>query len=357
MVTANKGEWAELYAFFKVIADRNIPLADENLSPLPGSFITFLNLHRALPSGKIAVFHLGEDNVVVRSDEFADIVVPTAQISSKTAGIFDQVLAGTGSFNVPEAEALMQVLHLHSVKAPSHQKADLVATILDRSTNTSDLTGFSTKSFLGASATLLNASGATNFRYRIKGLTGAQIGQINHIEGRSKLRDRLAKVADLGGQIEFSGMASPILSANLRKIDTMLPEFIAHMLLAYYQGHGPSCASLVQHLASHNADVHRFALTGDDLVFKIKQLLVNIALGLVPNSPWDGMQRAHGGYLIVKRSGDVLCYHAIHRDKFLAYLFAATKFDTPSTSKHHFGDLCAAGDETFVDLNLQIRFK
>lgn len=299
MVTANKGEWAELYAFLKVISQRDIPIADETLGAIGGSFITFLNVHRALPSGKIAVFHLDENSVKVTSGEFAEVFVPVATRSSKTASIFAKIAAGTGAFELPEAEELMQLLHLHSVKAPSAQKADLIATILDRSTKTSDLTGFSTKSLLGASATLLNASGATNFRYRITGLTGAQVAAINAADGRSKLRDRFALIAAAGAKIEFSSVASPTFSANLRKIDTMLPEFIAHMLLAYYQGNGNSCVDLVAHLAAHNPDVARFALTAEDLAFKIKQLLVNIALGLVPNSPWDGMQKAHGGYLIV----------------------------------------------------------
>jgi hypothetical protein len=357
MVTANKGEWAELYAFLKVISERDIPLADENLGAIGGSFITFLNVHRALPSGKVAIFHLAEDSVTVKSDEFDDIVVPVATLTSKTPSIFAKVAAGTGAFALPEAQEMMAALQLHSVKAPSAQKADLVATILDRSTKTSDLTGFSTKSFLGASATLLNASGATNFRYRVTGLAGAQVAAINAVEGRSKLRDRFALMAAGGAKIEFSSIASATFSANLRKIDTMLPEFIAHMLLAYYQGKGNSCVDLVAHLAAHNPDVARFALSAEDLAFKIKQLLVNIALGLVPNSPWDGMQKAHGGYLIVKRAGDVVCYHAIHRDKFLQYLYIATKFDTPSTSKHHFGDLFEAGGEVFINLNLQIRFK
>ena len=121
MVTANKGEWAELYAFLKVISQRDIPLADETLGAVGGSFITFLNVHRALPSGKVAVFHLDEGSVKVTSDEFADIIVPAATISSKTASIFAKIAAGTGAFDLPEAKELMQILHLHSVKARRRQ--------------------------------------------------------------------------------------------------------------------------------------------------------------------------------------------------------------------------------------------
>jgi hypothetical protein len=358
MITANKGEWAELYAFFKVISQRNIPLADENLSAIDGSFITFLNVHRTMSSGKVAIFHLGEDSIKVTSDEFAEVIVPVAAVSSKTASIFDKILENSGAFVLPEAEELMQALHLHSVKAPSAQKADLIATILDRSTQTSDLTGFSTKSFLGASATLLNAGPvATNFRYRVCGLDPELVVKVNEIETRAKVRDRLNLIAERGGTVVFDKLLSSPFERNLRKIDTLLPEFISHMLLAYYSGRGTGCTDLVMDLANANKDVQRYNLSYDDLSFKLKQLLVNIALGLVPNTPWDGMQKAHGGYLIVKRAGDVVCYHAIHRDKFLHYLFNATKFDTPSTTRHNFGSLYVEDSDLYLNLNLQIRFK
>jgi len=340
-----------------VISEREIPLADETLAPIPGSYITFLNVHRALKSGKISVFHLSTDKIVIKADEFNDIVVPVSDITAKTANILERLINAAGAFSLPEAQELMDRLNLHSVKAPSAAKADLVATIMDRSTNTSDLTGFSTKSFLGASATLFNASGATNFRYAISGITQAQAVTINQIEGRSKMRDRLAMIAKYGGSLAFTQIASPVLSANLRKIDTMLPEFVADMLLAYYQGRGTSCADLVTLIAEHSAEVKRFRLSHEDLTFKIKQLLVNVALGMVPNTQWDGMQKAHGGYLIVKRAGELVCYHAVHRDKFLQYLFIATKFDTPSTGRHHFGSIVEENGQFFINLNLQIRFK
>jgi hypothetical protein len=296
MVTANKGDWAELYAFFKVISERNIPLADENLGPLGDSVITFQNVHRALQSGKIAVYHLSADNIVIRSDEFADIFVPVQHVASKTAGIFDRISVGEGAFELHEAHALMHILHLHTVKAPSHQKADLVATILDRNTGSSDLTGFSTKSFLGASATLLNAGPiSTNFRFRVQGIGPDQMDGINAIQSKSKVRDRLAMITDFGGDLVFDSMLSDIFEANLRKIDTLMPEFVAHMLRAYFSGRGPSCTKLVADLAQNSPDVARYRLSPDDLTFKIKELLVNIALGLVPNTPWDGMQRVHGG--------------------------------------------------------------
>ncbi|WP_274572415.1 HpaII family restriction endonuclease [Neisseria leonii] len=43
-------------------------------------------------------------------------------------------------------------------------------------------------------------------------------------------------------------------------------------------------------------------------------------------------------------------------NQFEDYLFLNTKFDTPSSSKHGFGDIYQDGGKFFLKLNLQIRF-
>lgn len=363
MVTANKGEWAELYAFLKVISEREIPIADENLAPIPYGFIRFINVHRALQSGKIAVFHLSEGEIRIESDEFAEVIIPASAVSSKTSSIFADLMNNTArTFELPEAFSLMESLKLHSIKAPSGQKADIVATVFDSRTTTNDVSGFSTKSFLGAAPTLLNPSAATLFRYRVKGIERHEIEAINEILGHRKLRDRLAKISRLGGICEFIYVHSPSFTSNLRKIDTLFPEFLAHMLLAYFQSKGPNVTTLIDDLAANSSLVEKYNLTRGDLAFKFKSLLINIALGLKPDTIWDGLERAHGGFLIVKMHGEVVCYMAVHRDRLLQYLFDNTQFDTPSTkpgknSATGYGFLFEQDDSLFLDLQLQIRFK
>lgn len=363
MVTANKGEWAELYAFFKVISEREIPIADDNLSPMPHGFIRFINVHRALQSGKIAVFHLNENEIRIESDEFAEVRVPVREISSKTSSIFAELMSNEArTFELPDAFGLMERLKIHSIKAPSSQKADLVATVFDSRTATNDVSGFSTKSFLGAAPTLLNPSAATLFRYRVEGIERHQIAAINAIMGHRKLRDRLVEISRLGGVYEFISVQSQCFTSNLRKIDTLFPEFLAHMLLAYFQSKGPNVSTLIDDLSENCELVARFNLSREDLAFKFKSLLINIALGLKPDSLWDGLEKAHGGFLIVKTHGEVVCYMAVHRDRLLKYLFDNTKFDTPSTkpgknSASGYGFLFENEGSIFLDLQLQIRFK
>lgn len=40
--------------------------------------------------------------------------------------------------------------------------------------------------------------------------------------------------------------------------------------------------------------------------YKIKQFLLAFALGMTVSSPWDGCFNANGGYIVVKKDGDVI---------------------------------------------------
>lgn len=129
------------------------------------------------------------------------------------------------------------------------------------------------------------------------------------------------------------------------------------MLIGFYGGRGSSMPVLTDVLAQHQGFSFDFGLSRSDFEFKSKQLLVSIALGMVPSRPWDGLMLAHGGYLVVKPQGELVCYHAIHRDLFLEYLFQNTKFETASTSRHDFGTLYEKDGQVLMNLDLQIRFK
>lgn len=71
---------------------------------------------------------------------------------------------------------------------------------------------------------------------------------------------------------------------------------------------------------------------------------------------WTGDYEATGGYIIVKDDGDIVCYCIYNHNAFKKYLFANTRFDTPSKSKHGFGSIYEDYDHQYLKLNVQIRF-
>ncbi|HAV6181988.1 TPA: HpaII family restriction endonuclease, partial [Acinetobacter baumannii] len=93
--------------------------------------------------------------------------------------------------------------------------------------------------------------------------------------------------------------------------------------------------------------------------FKIKKLLCETAIGMMPNTVWTGNNiDSTGGYLIIKQDGEIVCYHLYHRQEFEEYLYQNTRFETASTSRYEFGNLFKNDKgQLSIILNLQIRFK
>lgn len=89
----------------------------------------------------------------------------------------------------------------------------------------------------------------------------------------------------------------------------------------------------------------------------LKVLLLDAALGMTPAKEWTGQYDANGGYLVVKRDGDIVCYHFYNRNDVEDYLYNNTRFERASRSRYCFGSLYNEDGEVYIKLNLQIRFK
>jgi len=282
-------------------------------------------------------------------------VIDSGSISRKAEKIFEKIKSSSETtFGSSEGEEAMKELHCTQIKAASHKKADLFLKIYDRISPTTPDLGFSVKSMLGSPSTLLNASSATNFVYRIKG--NVNIKEVNSIDGTSKIRDRIEKIESSGGVIEYSHMDSEEFEKNLRMIDTMFPQMMALVVKAFYGGHGRTLDELVSYLDKEEIIQKQFRLSYNDYSYKIKHFLMSVALGMTPQGEWNGLTEAHGGYIIVREDGEVVCYHLYNRDQFQEYLFENTKLETPSSSRHGFGSVYEENGEHFIKLNLQIRF-
>lgn len=353
MLRGNKGEWSELYSFFKLLEDKQLNAADENLERLPNIFYPILSITRE-ETGSITIYEiLKNDEIrIVNPDRSEEIVVIT-DLKKSVASVLEAIK--NGDHTIPIAEGPAERLKVKKLNAGNQQKEDLLLNVHDARTGTAHSLGFSIKSFIGASPTLLNASGATNFIYKISGLDEDLIEKINAIKTKSKVRDRIAAVANAGGTLTFSGLSSPTFEKNLRRIETGLPEVVAKLLKDFYSGKGSSLRELISQLGA-NETLFGFPMEPEDFEQKIKLLLHNVALGMVPATVWNGRLRAQGGTIVVKKDGELLSYAAAHLDAFREYLFKNTHFETASTGKHKFGKIYKQDGELFIRLNLQIRF-
>ena len=355
----NKGEWSEFYAFLKILEDRKLFAADKNLEIIDGKFFVFHKIFRDEKDEPVKIYDLSKsDTQVLITDEAGRTLkeFDSSVLKEKTLKIFERIRdERSRSFTIPEACELMEELLCTKVKASNSKKADLVAIIYDRISKTAPMLGFSIKSMIGGASTLLNPGKTTNFVYEVKGFKG-NVGEINAIKTSAQIRDRVRTISEQGGSFEYVGVSNEQFGSNMKMIDTALPEFIASMLLDFFSNSRKTVADLAGALAEDEYITTKYGLSLTNYEYKIKNFLDAVALGMVPSKPWDGFAKAHGGYIVVKENGDVVCYHLYNRDEFRSYLYENTKFDAASTTRYEYGKLYEKDGKLFFNLNLQIRF-
>lgn len=356
MITGNKGEWSEFYTFIKLLVDKKIIAADEDLEKIETVFFPILKIIREETEGKSEYEFQEGEKVKILHINGETTIVGTSDLKTKVVEIFQEIKEKSQTFSVPLASELFERFGLKTLNAGNARKEDLILKVHDHTIGRNHEIGFSIKSKLGSPATLLNASGATNFTYKIIGLDNRKIKEINAIDSKAKIRDRLFAIREAGGSFAFHGIDSGIFERNLRMIDTIMPEIMSEILLAYFSDKGSTFPELLQHLQDEEIQVLNFNLSTEDFAYKIKALLNNAALGMVPASVWDGTLRAHGGVIVVREDGEIVCYHLYNAEAFRNYLFNNTRMESPSATRHGYGTIYDKNGEIFIKLNLQIRF-
>jgi len=358
-ITGNRGEWSEIYVFFKLLADGKLYAADSNLKKISDIFYPIIKILRDEIRGKWEYYR--NSKIYVINGETSETIreIPISDFKKKAKFLLKQILKSKGiTFSVPPIEQFMKSIECSTLKANPQQKRDITIVVHDPRTGFNPILGFSIKSQLGSASTLLNASRGTNFVYKLEDvhLNKKQINEINNINGRSKIKMRVRKIEQLGGRFRFSGLENEIFKLNLQLIDTILPVIISEILLDYYRGEGNSMFDLTNNVLKRNPCNYNLTESHPFYEYKIKNILTDIALGMTSTNVWNGVYDATGGIIIVRDDGEVLCYHIYNRNEFQDYLLKNTKLETPSSSRHNFGKIYIENSEYFFKLNLQIRF-
>ena len=213
---------------------------------------------------------------------------------------------------------------------------------------------------IGSSTTLLNASGATNFSYRVEGydFSDEEIEAINAIDTRTKIIDRIAAIRAKGADLVFHHVDNDIFRKNLAMLDGDLAATIAQLLVEQFN----NGARMFDELAKALAETNPLGFDKDDAesmyIYKLKHLLTSAALGMMPGKKWSGKFDANGGYLVVKKDGEILCYHFYDRNRFEDFLFKNAYLERGKTRRHGYASLYRDEDSNvYFKLNLQIRLK
>jgi HpaII restriction endonuclease. len=359
---ANKGEWSETYVLLKLLVDGILYNADKNLNKIDGDYY---------PIVKIFKREL-EDIEYITKDEIVECITREKSISiSKTVFdenakfLLDKIKKGKNSFKIPELDLFFKEIQLNP-NSKSKVKSDIVLVVYDQKTHETPTLGFSVKSYLGSEPTLLNASLKTNFVFKISKITHTDVEKIMEetIEvqktgkERRKIKDRVA-ILQQKYELLFEEIEDSVFDGNLRMIDSQFPIIMSKLVLSYYSKKGTDLKDLTDVLNEIDP-LNLQAYENPFYEHMIKKFLMDVALGMVPGTVWTGEREAAGGYIVIKKDGELISYHTYDEKDFQEYLFTQTKLETASSTegRNDFGNIYLDDDGEYkIKLNLQIRFK
>lgn len=359
MPSGNRGEWSEIYTFLKLLKDKKIYAADKNLNKISENmFFPIIKIRREEIQDEIYDYHTG-DTVKIYYNNSLIKEINSKIFKEYSEFLFNELFhlkkGNLKSEDISSFNNFLKDIFVTKIKVGSNKKADIVMEIIDIHTGYNPLIGFSIKSQIGSPATLLNASQATNFIYKITGINDNVMNEVNSINDKQdKIIKRFNKLYKFNANIIFQKMENLIFQDNLEMIDSKMPDILSHVLIYRYKNNLKNFKDIVNKLCDDNPmNYHNKNIYG----YKIKKLLCSSALGMLPATKWDGTDQANGGYIIVKNNGDILAYYIYNRNAFEDYLLNSTYLEAASTSRNNYANIYKKDEEYFINMNLQIRFK
>lgn len=344
MPKLNKGEWSEPYCLLKIITDQKLYLCNSDLT-ISGGYID-------VTGGKLS------DNVTYKiCDDVIEFYIAQEQ-KDYAQSYIKKIVANALSelqkkqkrtFTIKEIENFYSNIGNPPIKSKSSSKSDCILSVFDDLTNSKEELNFTIKSFLSGSPSLINASKATNFNFKVS----CDSQDYKNLKSKSLVR----LLQKNNHAIEFDCMDNNTYEKNLMLVDTQMPLIISELLKIYY-GSKTKLVSDIADLIKKNNPLK----IQDVSIYenKLKDFLFYSSTGMVPNKEWEGVQDIDGGCLIVRNDGEVVTFY-IFRKSFLIYfrnyLYNNCFLDTASTSRHDFGRLYQENNVSYLKLNLLVRIR
>ncbi|OYZ51448.1 MAG: hypothetical protein B7Y11_13645 [Sphingobacteriia bacterium 24-36-13] len=383
MLTGNKGDWSELYVLVKLLSDGVLYQSDYHLNRDEKIYYEVVKAYRE--EGLLSLVYERNENVnlysITKNEKTLIKEFPIVYLKGIAENIYKGIIDGSGkSFELPTIKDFIVNSKIKKLTADINSKSDIRLCIYDhRLAKEADL-GFSIKSFLGEDSTLFNTGVGNNFIYTINQNKKIQVSDFNRLtykpKGKiSKLTFRLQTlIHEYSAEIKFKGIQSSKLWRNLKMVDGDLPEILAYCLLYRWIDRTSSLSELVKLLEERDPlNLYNGETSEQKLYdYKLKRFLVECAMGMTSETPWQGIYDATGGVIICKNDGDIVCFHVYDFNLFREYLLNNTKFEQPSTGedeynpgnprttkgtkKYYYGWLYEENEEHLFKINLQVRF-
>ena len=197
-MSGNKGEWSELYAFMKLLSQGRVYAANEKVEKIDEVYYPILKIMREETKGEVVDYVIHDNQICVEIQSNKIISVDRTEMENQANKLIKEIASHSGSFELEEIAKFANGIKVTKIKAPSTDTTDISMQIEDIHTNFIRNVGFSIKSEVGNPPTLLNAGLTTNFIYKVTGITMEQAEEINAIETRTKIKDKMSKIAECG---------------------------------------------------------------------------------------------------------------------------------------------------------------
>lgn len=373
----NKGEWAESAVLFLILADGKIPVVYLSKTPNEEGVRLLVRSEASLSVADVLIERGHRIRYsLLRSEDFKPTGIrifeddePVAEFDADTvkkdaAELIKAVReacmnAAERTFEVPEAERILQKYRAGSGKTKSTLKQDAELSLYDTDRVPLPPKGFSVKSYVGGRPTLFNASAGAKFSYRIAGtksdLAEKLYKDATTPKGRSWVGDVFSAFEKAGVFTDTVKIRNPRFARNLNLLDSQMGEILGIMMRHAFASGERRFNSGLERLIE--ADPLEYG--SDARVFysyRIRHFLRSAALGFTASRPWDGSEGAEGGMIILSDKWDITCFNS-GKSEFEDFLLDSTSFDTPSTGRNELGNLYRDEDtgSLYIDMGIQVR--
>lgn len=344
----NKGEWSEVYTFLKCLSESKFLVKDSNLENILAQY-NIIEIYKKEYKGERELIFKPTEIDKDKYLEVAQKVFEEIQISENT------------TFEIPFLEEFAEQNNFSLSKGKSKVKSDLDAKIEDELKNQSKRLEYSIKSQLASPSTLLNASTHTNFLYKIENIELEDVEEINNIDTKNKLKDKIEAIYKKGYKIKGLGAESKEFKYNLNLLDGDLQEILSFILLYSYKYSIKNLNDLIKKLVEKNpldCPVNNTFFYKE----KLGRFLMEVTASMTPGTKVTSLKasdNSFGGILLVEKRGEISLLDNIHyKTELKNYLNKNLKLDSPSSTRYDMLNLKYDDNkkEAIFSLNLQIRF-
>lgn len=377
---ANRGEYAELYVLFHLLGTGKLFSADEKLNKNTDSFLEILTILREEVQKQVKTYNISTEESCVYIRDNDDKLISQISIDDfcKNAELlFQTIQEGKGkSFDLDYVtKTFMEKCSINKPKHPNITsgfvlskygvKSDIVIKIRDFSTSLTSIQGFSIKSSFHNPATLFNASYGSNFVYRIKNCDDNKMNTINKLNTTKGKKDKVKRakyIKENHLDLELIGTKriqnEELFFDNLVMIRPDLLNVLDECIKIHYFDRSKKCK--ICDICDKICKTNPLSVKHPEYYYPkvIKDFLYASFAGVTSTDVWNGLFTVNGGYIVVKKDGEVLVIHSGDTEVLRTFLFKNTKIDRPDASddRCNYAFVYKENTDYFIDLNFQIRF-